>query len=400
MEANGFPIENIPFGIFSTDTKTKRVGTAFGNNVVDLSELAALNCFSNTILSESNVFSCDSLNPFMELGKEAWLSARKSIQACIKSGKCESAFVPMSECQMHLPFTVGDYTDFYSSKEHATNIGTMWRGKENALMPNWLHIPVGYHGRASSVVVSGTDLHRPKGQIKPKDGDVSFGASKRIDFELEMAFVVGKGNTLGEPIDVNNASEHIFGVVLMNDWSARDIQAWEYVPLGPFLGKNFGTTISPWVITMTALEPFIVDAPEQIPTPLPYLREEKRSAYDINLTVEIKPEGSEDSSVVSSSNLKYLYWTFAQQLAHHTVNGCNMRTGDLCGTGTISGPTPESYGSMMELSWNGMNPVKLRNGSERSYIEDGDTVILKGQCIGKEYCISFGECSGKILPAK
>jgi len=300
-----------------------------------------------------------------------------------------------------LPATIGDYTDFYSSREHATNVGTMFRGAENALMPNWLHLPVGYHGRSSSVVISGTDLVRPKGQIKPDDAPLYFGPSQLLDFELEMAVFVGPGNKLGQPIPISEAENHIFGFVLMNDWSARDIQKWEYVPLGPFGGKNFGTTISPWVVTLEALEPFRVASPIQDPKPLDYLVDSSgtgNDTYDIKLEVTLKPATTDSEFVLARSNFKYLYWSAKQQLTHHSVTGCNMRPGDLVASGTISGPTPDSYGSMLELCWKGTKPITLPNGEIRKFLRDGDTVNLRGKCEKESIRIGFGPCSGKILP--
>jgi fumarylacetoacetase len=297
---------------------------------------------------------------------------------------------------------IGDYTDFYSSREHATNVGTMFRGKENALMPNWLHLPVGYHGRASSIVVSGSDLHRPMGQTKADDAPApTFGPSKVVDFELEMGFLIGPGNRLGESIPTSRAMDHIFGMVLVNDWSARDIQKWEYVPLGPFLAKNFGTSISPWVVTMDALEPFRVKGPEQNdPRPLPYLQTTQPSAYDIKLEVTLQPKESDQAARICSSNFKHLYWSMHQQLAHHTINGCNMQTGDLLASGTISGPTPDSFGSMLELAWKGTKPIDIGNGQTRTSIQDFDRITMTGWCQGNGYRVGFGDVTGRILPAR
>jgi len=302
---------------------------------------------------------------------------------------------------MHLPATVGDYTDFYSSREHATNVGTMFRGKDNALMPNWLHLPVGYHGRSSSVVVSGTEFPRPKGQLCADEIKPTFGACQLLDFELEMAFFMGPGNQLGHPLTVHEAGDRIFGMVLLNDWSARDIQKWEYVPLGPFTAKNFCTTISPWIVTMEALAPFLCEGPKQTePQILPYLTDTTPSAYDIQLEVALKTAKTGDANfTICRSNFKYLYWSMKQQLCHHTVTGCNMKPGDLCGSGTISGSTPDSYGSMLELSWRGSKPIPLgETGEVRKFLQDGDTVILKGHCEGHGLRIGFGECVGKVLP--
>lgn len=311
----------------------------------------------------------------------------------------EKSLVPMSKVEMLLPIAIGDYTDFFSSMHHARNCGIMFRGPENAINPNWFQLPIAYHGRSSSIVVSGTDIIRPRGQGHPSGNSPPyFGPSRKLDFELEMAAVVGPGNELGKPVDVNEAGDHIFGLVLMNDWSARDIQAWEYVPLGPFLGKSFGTTISPWIVTLDALEPFACDAPKQDPQPLPYLAEKISKNYDISLEVQIKPAGQEDSCVVTRSNFNHLYWTVTQQLAHHTINGCNLRPGDLLGTGTISGPEPESYGCLLELTWNGQKSLSL-NGTTRKFLEDGDEVVFSGCSKGDGYKVGFGTCSGKILPS-
>jgi len=311
------------------------------------------------------------------------------------------ALVHQNDVEMFLPAKIGDYTDFYASKEHATNVGTMWRGKENALMPNWLWLPVGYHGRSSSIVVSGTPVRRPRGQTRPdENAPPVFGPCKVLDFELEMAFLVGPGNNQGDPITIENAENHIFGVVLMNDWSARDIQKWEYVPLGPFTAKNWATTISPWVVTLEALEAFRVPGPEQNPKPLDYLQDKAIGSYDIQLTAAVQSEKMKVPQVVSNTNFKYMYWSMKQQLTHHSVTGCNMSTGDLLGSGTISGQTPDSYGSLAEISWGGKNPWVLKEtGEERRYLQDGDSVIMSGYCQGFGFRVGFGDCVGKILPA-
>ncbi len=394
-----FPIQNLPYGIFSTQANpSPRVGTRLGDVVVDLSLLDSEDRFDKRY----GFFADASLNRFMASGREVWREIRQRLirllgqeQASLK----QEALIPIQEVQMHLPVSIGDYTDFYASREHATNVGIMFRGKENALMPNWLHLPVGYHGRASSVVLSGTDVTRPRGQVKPKDAPVEFVTSGQLDFELEMGFFVGVGNELGEPISVDNAHEHIFGMVLLNDWSARDIQAWEYQPLGPFLAKNFATSISPWVVTMDALEPFRVRGPQQDPTPLLYLQADSASGLDIHLEVTLRSARMDEAQVISRSNMKYLYWSIEQMLAHHTVTGCNMRVGDLCGTGTISGPTEDSYGSLLELTWRGEKPLQLSSSEARTFLQDGDVVTMKGYCQGDGYRIGFGEVAGKILPA-
>lgn len=397
-----FSIHNLPFGIFSKDGGSKRIGVAIGDFVIDLLAAHKLGVFDGPNVT-NDALENDFLNDFIALGKPTTNAVRLRLQEhlCDESSplKGSAAMIPMSEVQMHLPVKVGDYTDFYSSIEHATNVGKMFRDPENALLPNWKHLPVGYHGRASSIVVSGVDIHRPKGQTKPPEGDPVFGPSQRMDFELEMGFIVGKQTELGDQISTENAMDHIFGMVLFNDWSARDIQKWEYVPLGPFLGKSFASSISPWVVTMEALEPFKVAGPVQDPPVLDYLKTDGALNYDLNLTVEIEPEGS-DPTVVSNSNFKYMYWNMAQQLAHHTVNGCNVNIGDMMASGTISGKSPDSYGSMLELSWAGKNPVKLNDGSERKFLNDGDTVTMKGHCEKDGKRVGFGEVRSKLLPAK
>jgi fumarylacetoacetase len=409
-KGSDFPVQNIPFGIFkSKNNQTPRAGSAIGDYILDLSVLQNSNLFSDPVINEKKVFSREYLNDFMSLGKTICNQARKDIQNLLDENNPllrdneklrQECLIPVSETEMCMPVNIGDYTDFYSSKQHATNVGIMFRGKENALMPNWLHIPVAYHGRASSVVLSGTDIVRPKGQTKADDADLpAFGPSKLLDFELEMGFFVGKGNDLGNAIDVNKAGENIFGMVLVNDWSARDIQKWEYVPLGPFLAKNFATSISPWIVTLDALEPFKTKREEQIPEVLPYLKNTGDWLFDINLEVKIKTKNSEESFIISRSNSKYLYWDICQQLAHHSVSGCNMRTGDLLASGTISGPEKNSFGSLLELTWRGSEPLKFSNGEERKFLQDGDTLIISGFCEKDGVRIGFGEVSGKILPA-
>ena len=312
----------------------------------------------------------------------------------------KQVLVKQSDAQMLLPVHVPNYTDFYSSREHATNVGTMFRDPKNALLPNWLHLPVGYHGRASSIVVSGTPIHRPKGQTKADDTESpSFGPTRLLDFELEVAFIISKETELGSSVSTKQAEDHIFGLVLFNDWSARDLQKWEYVPLGPFLAKNFGSVASPWIVTLEALEPFKIESPKQEPAVLPYLQFEGQKNYDLRLQVDIVT-GAGVSKTVSNSNFKYMYWNMCQQLAHHTINGCNIQVGDMYASGTISGPTPDSYGSMLEISWQGKNPVAMPDGTERRFIQDNDTVVIKGHCEKDGVRIGFGECSGKILPAK
>ncbi|MEM6800428.1 MAG: fumarylacetoacetase [Bacteroidota bacterium] len=399
-----FSIYNLPFGIFSKGKKGRRVGIAIGNKVIDLYKLAKLGVFADIIV-DPKVFRKNFLNNFIKLGKPVTGDVRERVQAwlCEESSPIfqhqKSLLYHMSEIQMHLPVKVGDYTDFYSSIEHATNLGKMWRDPENALLPNWRHLPVGYHGRASSIVLDGTPIHRPKGQVKPADGPPVYQACARLDFELEIAFIIGKNSKLGKSISTKKAEEYIFGMVLFNDWSARDIQKWEYVPLGPFLGKNFASSISPWVVTLEALEPFRLAGPKQEPEVLPYLQYSGDRNIDISLQVSITPENGEEN-IISNSNYKYMYWNKAQQLAHHTVNGCNVKVGDMMASGTISGQDENSYGSMLEISSGGKKPLTLSNGSTRSFIEDGDTLTLKGYAKKGDMRVGFGSVSGKILPTK
>lgn len=406
-----FPIQNLPYGVFCKKGETNpRIGVAIGDFVLDLSLLERNGLFKGTSVHNAKAFSAPTLNPFMSLGKKAWQEVRSTVSHLLREDEPtlrdnaslhSNVLIPQNRVQMHLPFEIGDYTDFYSSREHATNVGTLFRGKDKALMPNYLWIPVGYHGRASSVVVSGTDLRRPMGQTKKDDNDApAFGPSRLVDFELEMGFVIGPGSKLGQPIPVNQTADHVFGMVIVNDWSARDIQKWEYVPLGPFQGKSFGTSISPWVVTMAALKPFRCDGPKQDPAPLAYLQNDKAQAFDIQLEVMLQGEQMSEGHVICRSNHKYLYWSIAQQLAHHTVNGCNVRTGDLMASGTISGPTPDSYGSMLELSWAGQKPLTLPDGSQRKFIQDGDRITMTGWCQGDGYRVGFGEVTGRILPAR
>ncbi|WP_111708243.1 fumarylacetoacetase [Lutibacter citreus] len=403
-ENSDFTIYNIPFGIFSTPTSKKKVGIAIGDAVLDLSVVYDLGLFKQLSFSKT-IFESDFLNDFISLGKSITKKVRTIIQdelcnenSVLKSSK--EAFVLQKDVEMHLPVKVGDYTDFYSSIEHATNVGVMFRDPENALLPNWKHIPVGYHGRASSIMVSGKNIHRPKGQVlKLNETLPVFEPSARVDFELEMGFIIGKQTEVGDSISTEKAEDYIFGKVLFNDWSARDIQKWEYVPLGPFLAKNFASSISPWVVTLEALEPFRIAGPEQTPKVLPYLEYNGLKNFDINLEVSISPNNSEET-VVSNSNFKYMYWNMSQQLAHHTSNGCNVNVGDLLASGTISGKSKDSYGSMLELSWAGKNPIKLNNGEERKFIEDYDTVIIRGYCKKDDIRVGFGEVKAQILPSK
>lgn len=402
-----FPIQNLPFGIFKTEYLSPVAGVAIGDHVLDLVYLHE-NGFLDGLGLPVGIFNQRYLNDFIGLGKKKTREVRERISELLQHDNDELksnvaareiALISMSEVEMQLPIRIPNYTDFYSSEEHATNVGTMFRDPKNALLPNWKHLPVGYHGRASSIVVSGTDIHRPKGQIKPLDSEIPlFCPSQKVDFELEMAFITCTDTKLGSSIATKDAEDHIFGFVLFNDWSARDIQNWEYVPLGPFLGKNFGSTISPWIVTLDALQPFRVKGPDQFPQVLPYLVANGEKNFDISLEVLIKPEQS-DETTVSRSNFKYMYWNVNQQLAHHTVNGCNVQVGDLYASGTISGPSPGSFGSMLELTWNGQRPMHLADGTERKFINDGDTVVLRGHAEKDGVRIGFGECKGKILPA-
>lgn len=407
-----FSIQNLPYGVFRPDAKHEpRIGVAIGDFVLDLKVLQTLGFFDGPVLRNQDVFEERRLNEFMDLGKAARTEARQVISDLL-SGKDDRlkndpdlqkrALIPMKDVVSELPVQIGDYTDFYSSREHATNVGTMFRGKDNALQPNWLHLPVGYHGRSSSVVISGTPLHRPMGQTKADDAAAPvFGPSRLVDFELEMGFFVSGGNRLGQRLPMAEAEDNIFGLVLVNDWSARDIQKWEYVPLGPFLAKNFGTSISPWIITMEALEPFRTAGPVQSePEVLDYLKPARPDqTYDIRLEVGIQGANMDAPHTVCVSNFRYLYWSMAQQLVHHAVTGCNMRTGDLLASGTISGPTEDSYGSMLELSWRGSKPLKFPNGEERKFLQDGDTVVMTGWAQGDGYRVGFGACEGRLLPA-
>ena len=399
-----FSIYNLPFGIFSTNKKNKRIGVAIGDHVIDLHACNSLDLFKDLNI-ESHVFKNSFLNNFIELGKEITSKVREILQSELTNDNSlikhnSNCIIPIDTVEMHLPVNIGDYTDFYSSIEHASNIGSMFRDPSNPLLPNWKHLPVGYHGRASSIIVSGKNIHRPKGQIMPLDSETPiFSSSNRVDFELEMGYIIGKNSSLGSSISTTNAEDYIFGKVLFNDWSARDIQKWEYVPLGPFLGKSFASSISPWVVTMEALDPFRVAGPTQEPNVLDYLKFDGLKNYDINLSVSITPEDSNIESIVCNSNFKYMYWNMNQQIAHHTVNGCNLNVGDMMASGTISGHTKDSYGSMLELSWGGKNPIELKDGSTRTFINDMDTVIMKGYCEKNNIRVGFGEVKSKILPS-
>jgi len=403
-----FTIHNLPYGIFSeTAQGDKRVGVAIGDWVLDLAALEAHGLLHSTV---PNCFNQTTLNKFIETGKQNWQAVRKTLQSLLSADNPalrdnadlrQKALLKQDAVTLHLPVHVPGYTDFYSSKEHATNVGTMFRDPKNALLPNWSELPVGYNGRASSVIVSGKEIVRPSGQIKlPNEERPVFSATRKLDFELETAFIVGKATELGEPIAIENAWDHIFGMVLLNDWSARDIQQWEYVPLGPFNAKTFASAISPWIVTMEALEPFKLKGPEQQPQPLGYLQENVANSYDIHLSVEVQTPQAQQAEVICQTNFKYMYWSMAQQLTHHTIAGCNVQVGDLMGSGTISGPTENSYGSLLELTWNTTKPLHLSNGQTRGFLEDGDRVVMKGYCEKDDIRVGFGEVANTILPAR
>ncbi|MTV17931.1 MULTISPECIES: fumarylacetoacetase [Bradyrhizobium] len=403
-----FPIQNLPYGVFSSkDGLAPRVGVAIGDYVFDLWELEQDSRFD---VGPLGVFSQPSLNAFMALGPKVWSATRARISELLRSDHPElrdnrelraRALVPMADVRLHMPFAVSGYTDFYSSKEHATNVGVMFRGKDNALQPNWLHMPIGYNGRASTVVVSGTKVRRPRGQLKPPTSEVpSFGPCKRLDFELEMGVVVGQASPMGEMLTEKQAEEMIFGFVILNDWSARDIQQWEYVPLGPFQAKAFATSISPWVVTREALEPFRMQGPKQEPEPLAYLKQTQPNNYDMQLDVALRAGAMNEAKTICSTNFKYMYWSSVQQLVHHASSGCAMNVGDLLGSGTISGPEEHQRGSLLEISWNGTEPVELASGVTRSFLEDGDSLVMRGWCRGDGYRVGFGEVEGTIVAAE
>jgi fumarylacetoacetase len=406
--ASDFPIQNLPYGVFSTTAlPTPRIGVAIGDYVLDLWELEQ-DCRLN--VGELGIFSASTLNAFMALGPKIWTRTRARISELLRHDNPElrdnpalreRALVPMARAKLHLPIAVAGYTDFYSSKEHATNVGVMFRGKDNALQPNWLHMPIAYNGRASTVVVSGTGVRRPRGQLKPPTAEFpSFGPCKRLDFELEMGVVIGQGSPMGEMLTEDQAEKMIFGFVLLNDWSARDIQQWEYVPLGPFQGKAFATSISPWVVAREALEPFRRHGPKQEPAPLPYLRQIRPNNYDLELEVGLRASPMSKPARICRTNFKYMYWSSVQQLVHHASCGCAMNVGDLLGSGTISGPEKSERGSLLEISWNGAEPVEFENGIIRTFLEDGDWLGMRGGCQGDGYRIGFGEVVGTILPAE
>lgn len=401
-----FPIQNIPFGVFLTRDDIITIGTRIGDTAIDLGALHQLGYFKDIPLTD-DIFLQDTLNDFIADGRKTWRLVRNRIAEIFDSNNDvlkankknkETVLFRLDEIEMQLPVQIGDYTDFYSSIEHATNVGTMFRNPNNALLPNWLHIPVGYHGRSSSIIPSGIPVHRPQGQTLPAGSDTpDFGPSKLVDFELEMAFITTDANDLGESIPIEEAEDYIFGLVLLNDWSARDIQKWEYVPLGPFLAKSFASSISPWIVTLDALESFRVEGPKPIKPQLPYLQYKGKKSFDINLEVAIQPKGAKET-VVSNSNFKYMYWNMAQQLTHHTSNGCPVNSGDMMGSGTISGSTPDSYGSMLELTWRGEKPLKMKDGTKRKFINDNDTVIMRGYCEKDGTRIGFGEVNTQLLP--
>jgi len=406
--ASDFPIQNLPYGAFSTRAApTPRIGVAIGDFVLDLWQLAQ-DCRIDVV--EPGVFAASSLNPFMALGPKVWSRTRARISELLRHDYPElrdnealrrRALVPMADAKLHLPVAVAGYTDFYSSKEHATNVGVMFRGKDNALQPNWLHMPIGYNGRASTVVVSGTRVKRPRGQLKSPSAEVpSFGPCKRLDFELEMGVVVGQPSAMGEMLTEAQAEEMIFGFVILNDWSARDIQQWEYVPLGPFQAKAFATSISPWIVTREALEPFRVQGPAQDPAPLPYLQQKQPNNYDLTLDVALRAGGMNEATKICRTNFKYMYWSSVQQLVHHASSGCAMNVGDLLGSGTISGPEKDQRGSLLEISWNGSEPLELAAGVQRTFLEDGDSLAMRGWCQGDGYRVGFGEVEGTILAAE
>lgn len=407
-----FPIQNLPYGVFSREGEAARCGVAIGDKIIDLAALADAGLLDlDQIPSPSSLFSAPSWNGFMALGQEAWSALRtRLIDLLSENGDPAlkgdtdlqaKSVIDQAEAALHLPIKVAEYTDFYAGRQHAFNVGTMFRGPENALPPNWLHIPIGYNGRASTVVVSGTDVIRPVGQTKAPDADSpGFGPCKRLDIELEMGAIVGMSSEMGQPMSVQEADDAIFGYVLLNDWSARDIQAWEYQPLGPFQAKAFATTISPWIVTKAALEPFRTATPEREKDLLPYLSEPGPMLYDIDLEVRMQPKGSAQETTISRTNYKTMYYSAAQQLAHHSVSGCKMNTGDLLGSGTISGPTKDAYGSLLEITWGGKEPLALDGGETRTFLEDGDRMDLTGWAQGDGYRIGFGTCSGTIQPAR
>jgi len=400
-----FPIQNIPFGVFKDDDTKIHIGTIIGNTIISLSNLEKLGYLKGSAMKR-NTFQSDTLNPFLKQKKHVWREIRNRIanifdinDKTLQNNTTHQASIlfGINEVELIMPINIGDYTDFYSSKNHATNVGKMFRDPQNALLPNWLHIPVGYHGRSSSIVISGTNIKRPNGQIINKETNTPyFSPSKLLDFELEVSFITGEGKPLGKTISTDEAEDYIFGLCLFNDWSARDIQKFEYVPLGPFLGKSFASSISPWIITLDALEPFKIDGEDQIPEVCDYLKFSGPKNYNINLEVFLQPE-NEQPTKISTSNFKYMYWNMCQQLAHHTINGCNIRAGDLMASGTISGIKETEFGSMLELSWGGTKTIKLNNGEVRKFLLNNDTIILQGFAQNKNIKIGFGEVKNKII---
>ncbi len=398
-----FSIHNLPYGVFSTpENPTPRIGIAIGESILSLPNTEGVGFFSDLSFDKKTLHA-PILNDFIAQGKPVWRALRERVQEILTLGfedkkAVEKCLISQADATMHLPIRIGDYTDFYSSEEHATNVGKMFRDPANALLPNWKHLPVAYHGRASSICISGTNFYRPKGQIRPNDNEFPlFSPTKSLDFELEMAAIIGKSNALGKTISTAEAEDHIFGFVIFNDWSARDVQKWEYVPLGPFLAKNFFSSISPWIVTIDALEPFRIAGEKQDPPVLPYLQFEGNHHFDMPLEVAIKPQNGVET-VVSRSNFKHLYWSVCQQIAHHTVNGCNLNVGDILASGTISGKTPNSFGSMLELTWGGKHPLSIGDGLERKFIADGDTVSMRAKAIRGEIQVGFGEVSNSVLP--
>jgi fumarylacetoacetase len=401
-----FSIQNLPFGVFCVGAAAPRVGVAIGDQILDLGVLAA----AGLLECDATVFAKPHLNDLIALGPPTWRRLRQQISALLAADTRTlqhepllkaQVLVPQQQARMLLPVRIGGYTDFYSSREHATNVGSLFRDPANALLPNWSEMPIGYNGRASSVVVSGTPVRRPSGQIKLAEHQRPiFAASRKLDLELETGFIIGVPNDLGTPIACADAEQHIFGMVLLNDWSARDLQAWEYVPLGPFNAKSFATTISPWVVTLAALEPFRTMQPTQTPLPLPYLQQHGAHAFAIALQAAITPSGSAQPSVICRTDFAGLYWSMAQQLAHHTASGCNTCIGDLMGSGTISGAAATALGSLLEMTANGRTPITLGDGVPRTFLEDGDTVSLRGWCQGEGYRVGFGDCTGVVLAGK
>lgn len=407
-EDSHFPIQNLPFGVFSVGGEQPRVGVAIGEFVLDLCALFESGKLRVQGLEE-NVFAASSLNPFIACGRSVWTDVRNTLSNLLREGSGElrddaslrdRVLISRTDVRLHLPIEIADYVDFYSSEYHATNVGRMFR-PDNPLMPNWKHLPVGYNGRSSSVVVSGTPIRRPMGQTKADDAAApSYGPSRLLDFELEVGFYVGVETALGSQLDVSRAKSAIFGVCLVNDWSARDIQKWEYQPLGPFLSKSFGTSVSPWVVMLEALEPFRCEGPVQDPAVLPYLSQSEPRGVDMNLEVWLKSASMTQPQKIAATNFKHMYWSMAQQLAHQTVNGTNLRIGDLYASGTVSGPTEFERGCMLELTWRGEQPIRLaETGEERKFLADGDEVTMTGWCQGQGYRVGFGEVTGQILPA-